>query len=926
MHDGNYVKIGVNRMILSEKSKLFYNFYVNSPLAYQLLNEYGYLIDVNQGWLKLMGYLKEEVINRHFSEFLVQDWQKKCPQFQEDSEIWKQEYVMWRKDGTLVNISLDSRIDYNPDGFSAVVHCILYDISQRKKMEEKFRESQDHYRILAENMEDVVWRVDLQKMKILYVSPSIERLRGYRPEEVIEKTVQECFTPESYAYLQQILPINLERAIADQKECTFITDTFEQPCKDGTTVWVEISSRIFYGDGGKLEAIGVSRNYNKQRQQQQELDAAIKSLKQRKALTRTIMDTAPCILVSIGKDGKIQYINKACAEKFNKDQDNSRQLSLADFLPPHLHEKHISLLAECLQGASIAFTDEMSVPSNPECRCFYGIYNPFLNSDGEVERVVIAAMDITEQKQMEKQLAEAQRIGKIGSWEWNLQKEYFVCSEGLCILFEVGLEEVEAFSYHAFLDRIHPDDMIKVKKVLQRLLLNHLPINWKFRLLCPNGTSRVLQLTSSVSLDCDSNPLKITGMVVDITHYMQLEEAQKEAGIRLREFAQTIAGISFIIDEDGQIIELFGQEYFLLGKVEGELIGSELNRFMSPKTAEEFLYTIKQAIQMATLQFGEYEFHTKEGKRTFEVRIAPMSYRIGGKMTVACHAIDTTEKKFTQKILQVSYEKRRQKDLLNGLIEGKIIPSQSVLDEAWRVKLNLAQSFSCYLLLFRGWQGESMAYWQEHRDRFQFLIDSVIEVLSEQTEGVVWESKDGIVILNPVPFPCKDIQQYEKEVASSLQEIIHTDFPDAVLSIGIAEFYPETFWQIEKIYSQACNAAYLGGNLFNGSHIHHYLDLGVFQILPFLSDQEQVHSFIQRNIGKLLEYDQEKGSHLMATLEKILQNDNLKVVAEQLFVHHKTVVFRKKRIEEILGISLDEFETKLALSTALKLRQAFGHR
>lgn len=169
----------------------------------------------------------------------------------------------------------------------------------------------------------------------------------------------------------------------------------------------------------------------------------------------------------------------------------------------------------------------------------------------------------------------------------------------------------------------------------------------------------------------------------------RLVEAQKEATIRLREFAQTIPDLGFIVDEDGRIIELFGQNHLLSTNGEGNLAKSELTDFMSEKTAGKLLFSIKQAIQMATLQFGEYQFHTHKGKRIFEVRIAPMSYEIEGKRTVACNAIDITEKKFTQKILQVSYEKKRQKELLNGLVEGKVSPSQEVLDEAWRVKLKL---------------------------------------------------------------------------------------------------------------------------------------------------------------------------------------------------------------------------------------------
>jgi len=62
----------------------------------------------------------------------------------------------------------------------------------------------------------------------------------------------------------------------------------------------------------------------------------------------------------------------------------------------------------------------------------------------------------------------------------------------------------------------------------------------------------------------------------------------------------------------------------------------------------------------------------------------------------------------------------------------------------------------------------------------------------------------------------------------------------------------------------------------------------------------------------------------MLTLETILHTGNLTMVAKQLYVHRQTVLFRKQRIEAVLGLSLDSFETRLTLGMALKFWQAYG--
>ena len=64
----------------------------------------------------------------------------------------------------------------------------------------------------------------------------------------------------------------------------------------------------------------------------------------------------------------------------------------------------------------------------------------------------------------------------------------------------------------------------------------------------------------------------------------------------------------------------------------------------------------------------------------------------------------------------------------------------------------------------------------------------------------------------------------------------------------------------------------------------------------------------------------------MNTLEVILHTDNLTTVAKRLYVHRQTVLFRKNRIETVLGVSLDNFETRLALGMALKFRQVYSEK
>ena len=120
------------------------------------------------------------------------------------------------------------------------------------------------------------------------------------------------------------------------------------------------------------------------------------------------------------------------------------------------------------------------------------------------------------------------------------------------------------------------------------------------------------------------------------------------------------------------------------------------------------------------------------------------------------------------------------------------------------------------------------------------------------------------------------------EQAGRWQELVRQYAPEAGYSIGIAEFHTGMFWKFAKVYGQACAAVELGRKLGLKRVVHHYLDIGVFQFFPAIQDKSDVLDFVGRTLGKLEEYDRNQGTELIGTLEKILQTDNLKLVASSL--------------------------------------------
>lgn len=507
----------------------------------------------------------------------------------------------------------------------------------------------------------------------------------------------------------------------------------------------------------------------------------------------------------------------------------------------------------------------------------------------------------------------------IGTCQWNLKSHVFSCSPEFCRLFDKEYDWTPSTDYHYFWHKIYPNDRKKIKQAIHDLLATGSPVYWDFRLQISKKSMSYLRGIALLWHDKSHVREKIISIIFDVTGEQTRNALCLQKISVLKNFAQTIPGNNFILDEDGRVVAEFGSHSLLLNS--DATAGKKLGDLVPAQTARQLLKLIHDSMQQSLLQFGEYTLETFSGERVFRLRIAPMQCRINGRLAAACQVVDITEQKQIEKQLTTATKKSLKKNLLNNLIERKTTASLSLLDQAWLLNLNLSRPSSCLVIVLEGWQGKSRLTWQKDRQKFSATIDNLLYSLESKTQAIVWESKDGICILYPAVDKEEPSKAQEEVLAEQLAAMIQEYFADLIFSVGIAEFHMDTFYNLPTIYTQACCAAYFGKLIHPNRNVHHYLDLGIFQILPCVSNHEELQAYVTRTLGKLLEYDHKKDRDLTNTLAALLKCENIKTVAASLFVHPKTIEFRKKRIEKILGSSIDTPEMKLTLSTALKCRQ-----
>jgi PAS domain S-box-containing protein len=216
-------------------------------------------------------------------------------------------------------------------------HALEQEIQRREKMEETMKVSEEKYRLLAENATDVIWTYSLESMCFTYVSPSIFFTRGYTPQEALSLTLEQSLAPESFEQAQKILQ---EELINDTREGVALkrskTLEVQQPCKDGTYLWTEVTvSFIRNAEGQPVSILGVTRNINDRKRAEEKF----------RLITENMTD---CVAL-VDTKGTYQYVSPSHKELLGYDPEDMIGISGFDIAHPDDLERITRLYLEGLE-------------------------------------------------------------------------------------------------------------------------------------------------------------------------------------------------------------------------------------------------------------------------------------------------------------------------------------------------------------------------------------------------------------------------------------------------------------------------------------------------------------------------------------------------------------------------------------------------
>jgi PAS domain S-box-containing protein/putative nucleotidyltransferase with HDIG domain len=251
------------------------------------------------------------------------------------TELPRQEIEVRRKDGSTAWAESRSIFIRGPDGQPVEIIGVLHDITERKRADQAMRDSEARYRLLAENLSDVIWTMDTN-LKYTYVSPSVTHMRGYTVEEAMAQPLEDNLTLASAEAAMRIM------AEEDAKEHTgqydpnrTITMEVELYRKDGSTVWAENAVTYLRDSSGQVTGyLGVSRDITESREATKQLERSFRNLE--RAMNGTVQAIALTVesrdRYTAGHQKRVAQLGCAIARKLGFTSDQIQAIRIAGLL------------------------------------------------------------------------------------------------------------------------------------------------------------------------------------------------------------------------------------------------------------------------------------------------------------------------------------------------------------------------------------------------------------------------------------------------------------------------------------------------------------------------------------------------------------------------------------------------------------------
>lgn len=375
------------------------------------LDSHGHILWVSPSLTTALGWLPEDWIGQVGTQFLLHAGEAQQYQANYRSLLTGGNSVIAReqiyaKDGSLHWAETHAGPYINTSGVVDGIVASFRLIDEMVAAEHDLRRSEQRHRLLADNIQDVVWSMDLDG-KFTYLSPSVKRLRGFSPEEVMAMSLEENVMPTSLP----VMRAGLAQAQADASAGRPISMEviLEETCKGGGSIWTEVKATGVYSARGEVvEMVGVTRDVTTQHRLRE-------SLRTSEERYRLLAENARDVIWTMEADGRISYLSPSVEVLRGFSPEEAMAQSLEQIHPPESRQQSQAYFQQLLEDLQ-AGREPQPFRGELEYYCQDGstiwaevLALPTFDTEGAFHQLLGVSRDISERKRFEAQLMEANR-------------------------------------------------------------------------------------------------------------------------------------------------------------------------------------------------------------------------------------------------------------------------------------------------------------------------------------------------------------------------------------------------------------------------------------------------------------------------------------------------------------------------------------
>ncbi len=577
--------------ISKEESEATYKQLVEQSLQGIIVIQDMRLLFANPALAKMTGYTVDEILNldpdgvRNLVHPDDQDLVWGRYQTRLKAQTIPQHYTFRgvRKDGTIWNAEIyASAVVVNG---KPAIQAALLDVTEAVRAEEALRKSEEKYRSLVENINEVIFTLD-PSGRFTYISPVIKQMLGYQPDEIIGKPF-DCFVhPDD----TPTLLVTFERCATDPQQ----SEELRVISKDGTTHFIRISCTASYDTEEFKGITGIMADIT-------ETKRASEIIRERQQMYETLLKTTTDAVAVIDLEGNFTEVSQRTANLFGVESPEKLIAKNAfSFVVPSYQRKALMSFKEALRSGCIREKDFIMTRSDGSH--FSAQIDAALIHDGtgNPKAFILTIKDVTEAKRFERQLKNTQQrfkdIAQLSrEWIWEIDPNCVVTYSNGAVESMLGYKAEEILGAYIH-DFVFASDALSSWEKLVQLLQGRQDLDdWLITFRSKQGRPIPMTLRAVPVLNDDGNLIGYRGTASQDEH-----SSSKADDLMLKLLSMDEAII--LADMHGKVLFINRNAENLLGKDREEVLNRDLDKTFCLSSSTSEKTDLRQSVETGKFQ------------------------------------------------------------------------------------------------------------------------------------------------------------------------------------------------------------------------------------------------------------------------------------------------------------------------------------